>query len=104
ENVHEGSPAVIRRGSPKRGELVKREQFAPLANENAGSLAQMGYFTTVKISGSRSTLVRSRTTGWKSGPTTWRLPGKSWFDHISDKSAEIEQAYADYRAGHFGPI
>ena len=51
ERTDEGSPAVIRRGSPKRGELVKREQFAPLANENAGSLAQMGYFTTLKISG-----------------------------------------------------
>jgi ABC-type uncharacterized transport system substrate-binding protein len=33
------------------GELVKREQFAPLAKENAGSLAEIGYFTTLKIGG-----------------------------------------------------
>ena len=33
------------------GELVKREQFAPLAKENAGSLADIGYFTTLKIGG-----------------------------------------------------
>jgi ABC-type uncharacterized transport system substrate-binding protein len=33
------------------GELVKREQFAPLAKENAGSLAEIGYFTTLKIAG-----------------------------------------------------
>ena len=35
----------------KPGELVKREQFAPLAQENAGSLAEIGYFTTLKIGG-----------------------------------------------------
>jgi ABC-type uncharacterized transport system substrate-binding protein len=33
------------------GQLVKREQFAPLAKENAGSLAEIGYFTTLKIGG-----------------------------------------------------
>ncbi len=33
------------------GKLVKREQFAPLAKENAGSLAEIGYFTTLKIAG-----------------------------------------------------
>jgi ABC-type uncharacterized transport system substrate-binding protein len=36
-------------GLAKAGELVKREQFAPLAKENAGSLAEIGYFTTLKI-------------------------------------------------------
>jgi ABC-type uncharacterized transport system substrate-binding protein len=38
-------------GLAKPGELVKREQFAPLARENAGSLAEIGYFTTLKIAG-----------------------------------------------------
>ena len=38
-------------GLAKPGELVKREQFAPLARENAGSLAEIGYFTTLKIGG-----------------------------------------------------
>jgi ABC-type uncharacterized transport system substrate-binding protein len=38
-------------GLAKPGELVKRETFAPLAEENAGSLAQIGYFTTLKIGG-----------------------------------------------------
>ena len=38
-------------GLAKPGELVKREQFAPLAQENAGGLAEIGYFTTLKISG-----------------------------------------------------
>jgi ABC-type uncharacterized transport system substrate-binding protein len=33
------------------GQLVTREQFAPLARENAGSLADIGYFTTLKIGG-----------------------------------------------------
>src|ERR1700678_4254391 len=33
------------------GELVKRETFAPLAKENAGSLAEIGYFTTLKLDG-----------------------------------------------------
>ena len=38
-------------GLAKPGELVKREQFAPLAQENAGGLAELGYFTTLKIGG-----------------------------------------------------
>jgi ABC-type uncharacterized transport system substrate-binding protein len=38
-------------GLAPAGELVKREQFAPLAKENAGSLAEIGYFTTLKIAG-----------------------------------------------------
>jgi ABC-type uncharacterized transport system substrate-binding protein len=38
-------------GLAKPGELVKREQFAPLAQENAGSLAEIGYFTTLKVAG-----------------------------------------------------
>ena len=38
-------------GLAKPGELVNREQFAPLARENAGSLAEIGYFTTLKIGG-----------------------------------------------------
>jgi ABC-type uncharacterized transport system substrate-binding protein len=38
-------------GLAKPGQLVKREQFAPLAQENAGSLAEIGYFTTLKIGG-----------------------------------------------------
>jgi ABC-type uncharacterized transport system substrate-binding protein len=38
-------------GLAKAGELVKREQFAPLAKENAGGLADVGYFTTLKIGG-----------------------------------------------------
>lgn len=33
------------------GQLVKREDFAPLAKENAGGLAQLGYYTTLKING-----------------------------------------------------
>jgi ABC-type uncharacterized transport system substrate-binding protein len=38
-------------GLAPAGQLVKREDFAPLAKENAGSLAQIGYFTTLKIAG-----------------------------------------------------
>ncbi len=38
-------------GLANPGELVKREQFAPLAKENAGGLAEIGYFTTLKIGG-----------------------------------------------------
>jgi len=38
-------------GLANPGELVKRETFAPLARENAGGLAQIGYFTTLKIGG-----------------------------------------------------
>ena len=33
------------------GQLVNKEQFAPLAKENAGSLAEIGYFTMLKIDG-----------------------------------------------------
>ena len=38
-------------GLAKPGDLVTRKQFAPLARENAGSLADIGYFTTLKIGG-----------------------------------------------------
>ena len=38
-------------GLAKPGELVKRETFAPLAKENAGNLADLGYFTTLKLDG-----------------------------------------------------
>ncbi len=33
------------------GQLVTRDMFAPLARENAGGLAEIGYFTTLKIGG-----------------------------------------------------
>jgi ABC-type uncharacterized transport system substrate-binding protein len=33
------------------GQLVTKEEFAPLAKENAGGLAEIGYFTTLKIAG-----------------------------------------------------
>ena len=35
----------------KPGELVKREDFAQIAEENAGQLAQIGYYTVMKIGG-----------------------------------------------------
>ena len=38
-------------GLAKPGELVTRERLAPLAKENAGSLAEIGYFTVLKIGG-----------------------------------------------------
>jgi ABC-type uncharacterized transport system substrate-binding protein len=38
-------------GLAAAGQLAKREDFAPLAKENAGSLAQIGYYTTLKIAG-----------------------------------------------------
>jgi ABC-type uncharacterized transport system substrate-binding protein len=38
-------------GLAKPGELVTRDIFAPLAKENAGGLAEIGYFTTLKIGG-----------------------------------------------------
>jgi ABC-type uncharacterized transport system substrate-binding protein len=38
-------------GLSKPGSLVKRADFAPLAQENAGSLADVGYYTTLKIGG-----------------------------------------------------
>jgi ABC-type uncharacterized transport system substrate-binding protein len=43
--------AFATQGLAKPGELIKRETFAPLARENAGSLADIGYFTTLKIGG-----------------------------------------------------
>src|SRR5271169_2816750 len=43
--------AFATQGLAKPGDLVKREQFAPLAKENAGGLAEIGYFTTLKIGG-----------------------------------------------------
>jgi ABC-type uncharacterized transport system substrate-binding protein len=43
--------AFATQGLGKPGELVKREDFAPLAKENAGQLAEIGYFTVVKIGG-----------------------------------------------------
>ena len=38
-------------GLAKPGELVKRETFAPLARENASGLAELGYYTTLKLDG-----------------------------------------------------
>ena len=38
-------------GLAQPGQLAKRADFAPLAKENAGGLAQAGYFTTLKIAG-----------------------------------------------------
>lgn len=38
-------------GLAPAGQLVGKEQFAPLAKENAGGLAENGYFTTLKIDG-----------------------------------------------------
>jgi len=38
-------------GLAPAGQLVKREDFAPLAKENAGSLAQIGYYTVLKVGG-----------------------------------------------------
>ena len=38
-------------GLAPKGQLVTRDIFAPLAQENAGSLAQVGYYTTLKLDG-----------------------------------------------------
>lgn len=38
-------------GLSKPGALVKRAEFAPFAKDNAGALAEAGYFTTLKIGG-----------------------------------------------------
>jgi ABC-type uncharacterized transport system substrate-binding protein len=38
-------------GLAKTGELVSRATFAPMARENAGGLADIGYYTTLKIGG-----------------------------------------------------
>ena len=43
--------AFATQGLGKPGQLVTREDFAPLAKQNAGSLAQIGYFTVLKIDG-----------------------------------------------------
>jgi ABC-type uncharacterized transport system substrate-binding protein len=43
--------AFATQGLAKAGDLVNRDQFAPLAEENAKSLAEIGYFTTLKIGG-----------------------------------------------------
>ncbi|HXW19441.1 MAG TPA: DUF1007 family protein [Roseiarcus sp.] len=38
-------------GLAPAGQLAKREDFAQLAKENAGSLAEIGYYTVLKIGG-----------------------------------------------------
>jgi ABC-type uncharacterized transport system substrate-binding protein len=38
-------------GLAPKGKLVTRDLFAPLAQENAGSLAELGYYTTLKLDG-----------------------------------------------------
>jgi ABC-type uncharacterized transport system substrate-binding protein len=38
-------------GLAPKGQLVSRAIFAPLAKENAGSLAELGYYTTLKLDG-----------------------------------------------------
>lgn len=38
-------------GLAPKGQLVSRQTFAPLAKENAGGLAEIGYYTTLKIDG-----------------------------------------------------
>ena len=38
-------------GLAPKGQLVTRAIFAPLAKENAGSLAELGYYTTLKLDG-----------------------------------------------------
>ena len=38
-------------GLAPKGQLVTRDIFAPLAKENAGSLAEVGYYTTLKLDG-----------------------------------------------------
>ena len=38
-------------GLAPKGKLVTRAMFAPLARENAGGLAELGYYTTLKIDG-----------------------------------------------------
>jgi ABC-type uncharacterized transport system substrate-binding protein len=38
-------------GLAPKGKLVTRDMFAPLAQENAGGLADLGYYTTLKIDG-----------------------------------------------------
>jgi ABC-type uncharacterized transport system substrate-binding protein len=43
--------AYATQGLAPAGKLVRREDFAPLAKENAGGLAEIGYFTTLKLDG-----------------------------------------------------
>ena len=43
--------AFATQGLGQPGQLVKREDFAALAKENAGGLADNGFFTVMKISG-----------------------------------------------------
>jgi ABC-type uncharacterized transport system substrate-binding protein len=43
--------AFATQGLAPKGQLATRAIFAPLARENAGSLAQVGYYTTLKIDG-----------------------------------------------------
>ncbi len=43
--------AFATQGLAPAGQLVTREIFAPLAQENAGSLASVGYYTTLKLDG-----------------------------------------------------
>jgi ABC-type uncharacterized transport system substrate-binding protein len=43
--------AFATQGLTKPGELATRDVFAPLARENAGGLANVGYFTTLKLDG-----------------------------------------------------
>jgi len=38
-------------GLAPKGQLVTRAIFAPLAKENAGGLAELGYYTTLKLDG-----------------------------------------------------
>ncbi len=43
--------AFATQGLAPAGQLVTRDVFAPLAKENAGGLAEIGYFTTLKLDG-----------------------------------------------------
>ena len=43
--------AFATQGLTRTDGLVKRGTFAPLAQENAGGLAEIGYFTTLKLNG-----------------------------------------------------
>ena len=59
-------------GARASGELVTARQFAPLAQENAGSLAEIGYFTTLKIGGKAVDFGSvTRILDARSGPTIW---------------------------------
>ena len=43
--------AFATQGLAPKGQLVTRAIFAPLARENAGGLAEVGYYTTLRIDG-----------------------------------------------------